>query len=191
MSPSSFDSATANDSSFAAMDASSLCISNLDGTNLYAWNFKMQMVLEECHMWEFVNGEVKLEHCVTQLDRAAYESKFRKALEMVCLMMKDSLLSLVRSASGAHDAWSRLEEHFEKKSLANKLFLCLRFCTTMMKEGDDVLEHINKLKSLADQLDVVDAPFSEDDFVITLLGSFRVAPVTDHGVGVVCRHADL
>ena len=41
----------------------------------------------------------------------------------------------------------------------------------MMGEGDDVLEHINKLKTLAEQLDAVGAPVSEDDLVITLLAS--------------------
>ncbi|KAG2885998.1 hypothetical protein PC119_g23519 [Phytophthora cactorum] len=85
--------------------------------------------------------------------------------------MKDSQLPLVRSAKDAHDAWSRLEGHFEKKSLANKLFLRRRFFTTMMDEGDGVLEHINKIKTLAEQLDAVGAPVSEDDLVITLLGS--------------------
>ncbi|KAG6616434.1 gag-pol polyprotein [Phytophthora cinnamomi] len=41
----------------------------------------------------------------------------------------------------------------------------------MMAEGDDVLEHINKIKTLAEQLDAVGAPVSEDDLVITLLAS--------------------
>lgn len=40
-----------------------------------------------------------------------------------------------------------------------------------MKEGDDVLSHINKLKTLAEQLDSVGAPVCEDDIMITLLGS--------------------
>lgn len=61
--------------------------------------------------------------------------------------------------------------HFEKKSLANKLFLRRRFFTTMMEEGDDVLRHINKLKTLAEQLEAVGTPVYEDDLVITLLGS--------------------
>ena len=85
--------------------------------------------------------------------------------------MEDSQLPLVRSVSGACDAWSRSDDHFEKKSLANKLFLRRRFFTTMMEEGDDVLEHINKLKTLAEQLEAVGAPVCEDDLVITLLGS--------------------
>uniref|UniRef100_A0AAV1TJH6 DUF4219 domain-containing protein n=1 Tax=Peronospora matthiolae TaxID=2874970 RepID=A0AAV1TJH6_9STRA len=113
------------------MDASSLRISKFDGTNFHAWKFKMQMVLEERDLWEVVSGES------------------RKAMAVICLAMEDSQLPLVRSASGACDAWSRLEDHFEKKSLANKLFLRRRFFTTMMEEGDDVLEHINKLKTPA------------------------------------------
>ena len=85
--------------------------------------------------------------------------------------MDDSQLPLVRSATSAYDAWSRLEVLYEKKSLANKLFLRRRFFTTMMDVGDDMLEHINKLKTLVEQLDAVGAPVSEDDLVITLLGS--------------------
>ena len=84
--------------------------------------------------------------------------------------MEDAQLPLVRSVL-QFDAWSRLEGHYEMKSLASKLFLHRRFFMTMMAEGDDVLEHINKLKTLADQLDAVGAPVSEDDLVITLLAS--------------------
>ena len=129
------------------------------------------MVLEERDLWEVVSGEVKVEQCVSQLDQATYRRKSRKALAIICFAMEDSQLPLVRSASGAYDVWSKLEGHFEKKSLANKLFLRRRFFTAKMEEGDDVLEHINKIKTLAEQLDAVGAPVSEDDLVITLLAS--------------------
>jgi hypothetical protein len=68
-------------------------------------------------------------------------------------------------------AWSSLEGHFEKKSQANKLFLRRRFLSTIVDDGDDVLEHINKLSTLVEQLDAVGAPVSEDDLVVTLLSS--------------------
>ena len=71
----------------------------------------------------------------------------------------------------AQDAWSRLKEHFEKWSVPNKFFLRRRFFTAKMEEGDDVLEPINKIKTLAEQLDAVGASVSEDDLVITLLAS--------------------
>ncbi|KAJ8566600.1 hypothetical protein ON010_g6522 [Phytophthora cinnamomi] len=165
----------AEDSDYAfAMDAASTTTSRInkfDGTNFHTWKFKMAMVLEERDLWEVTSGEIKLEHCATTLDQTTFKRKSRKALAIICLAMEDSQLPLVRSAKDAYDAWSKLEGHFEKKSLANKLFLRRRFFTTMMAEGDDVLEHINKIKTLAEQLDAVGAPVSEDDLVITLLGS--------------------
>ena len=42
---------------------------------------------------------------------------------------------------------------------------------TMMNEGYSVPEYINKIKTLAEQSDAVGAPVSDDDSVITLLGS--------------------
>ncbi|POM67399.1 Copia proteinlike, partial [Phytophthora palmivora] len=130
-------------------------INKFDGTNFHTWKFKMRMVLEERDLWEVTSGEIKLEHCTTALDQSTFKRKSRKALAIICLAMEDS----------------QMEGHFEKKSLANKLFLRRRFFTTMMGEGDDVLEHINKVKTLAEQLDAVGAPVSEDDLVITLLAS--------------------
>ena len=171
MSPSFADSAPASAFVTSMEPATTTRINKFDGTNFHNWKFKMQMVLEERELWEVTCGEIKLEHCVTENDQVVFRKKSRKALAMICLAMEDSQLPLVRSATGAHDAWSRLEGHFEKKSLANKLFLRRRFFTTMMEEGDDVLSHINKLKTLAEQLDAVGAPVSEDDLVITLLGS--------------------
>ena len=101
------------------------------------------MVLEERDLWEVTSGEIKMEQVTSALDQTTFKRKSQKALAMICLAMEDSQLPLVRSASRAFDAWSLLEGHFEKKSLANKLFLRRRFFTAKMEEGDDVLAHIN------------------------------------------------
>uniref|UniRef100_A0AAV1U6D6 CCHC-type domain-containing protein n=1 Tax=Peronospora matthiolae TaxID=2874970 RepID=A0AAV1U6D6_9STRA len=130
------------------MDASSLRISKFDGTNFHAWKFKMQMVLEERDLWEVVSGEIKAEH----------HGRFPATVGPVGKWCMRRMVKVGRPLR-------------EKKSLANKLFLRRRFFTTMMEEGDDVLEHINKLKTLAEQLEAVGAPVCEDDLVITLLGS--------------------
>ncbi|CEG41939.1 copia proteinlike [Plasmopara halstedii] len=154
-----------------AASATTARINEFDGTNFHTWKFKVQMVLEEQGLWVVVCGEIKLEQCVTSLDRSTYKRKSRKAMAIICLAMEDSQLPLARSASGAHDAWSRLKGRFEKKSLAIKLFLCRRFLTVKMEEGEDVLERISKIKTLAEQLDAIVYPVSEDDLVITLHAS--------------------
>ena len=122
-------------------------------------------------LWGVTSGEVKFEHLTNALDQATYKRRSRKALAIICLAMEDSQLPLVRSASGAYDAWSRLEGHFEKKSLANKLFLRRRFFTAKIEEDDDALQHINKLKTLVEQLSVGEASACKNDQVCALLGS--------------------
>lgn len=171
MSPSPATSTSTSDYAFAMEHSSLSRINKFDGTNFHAWKFKMQMVLEERDLWEVVSGEVKIGDLANSMDQASFKRKSRKAMAAIYLAMEDFQLPLVRSASDAYDAWSRLEDHFEKKSLANKLFLRRRLFTVTMEEGDDVLEHINKVKTLAEQLEAVGAPVSADDLVITLLGS--------------------
>ena len=128
--------------SFTTIDSTTTArINKFDGTNFHTWKFKMQMVLEDRELWEVVCGEIKLEHCQTEGDQVVFRKKSRKALAIICLALEDSQLPLVRSSSGAHDAWSKLEAHFEKKSLANKLCLRRRFFTTTMEDGGDVLQH--------------------------------------------------
>ena len=102
----------------------------------------MQMVLEERDLRGVTSGEIKMEYLTTALDHSTFK---RKALATICFALEDSQLPVVRSAIGAHYTWSRLEGYYEKKSLANKLFLRRRFFTKIMDEDDDVLGHTNKL----------------------------------------------
>jgi hypothetical protein len=54
------------------------------------------------------------------------------------------------------------------KGLANVLFL---FFTMKMQESDDLLQHINKVKTLADQLEALDVAVTKGDIVMTILES--------------------
>src|SRR5450631_1639278 len=58
------------------------------------------------------------------------------------------------------------------------LFIRRKFFTIKMDEGVDILDHINKVKSLADQLTCLEVPMKEEDVVMTLLDS--LPPSFDH-----------
>lgn len=79
-------------------------INKFDGTNPHTWKFKMQMVLEERELWDVVSGEAKFEHCQTESNQVVYRKNSRKAMAIMCLLMEDAQLPLMRSSSGAHDA---------------------------------------------------------------------------------------
>ena len=55
--------------------------------------------------------------------------------------------------------------------LANKLFLKKQYFRMEMKEGMSVEEHLKCMKELTDRLAAIGAPISEEDQVVTLLGS--------------------
>ena len=66
----------------------------------------------------------------------------KKVLAPICLSLGDEQLSLVRSSKTAKEAWTKLEKHYQAKSLANKLFLRNRYFATSMSPGDNMMEHI-------------------------------------------------
>ena len=144
-----------------------LRIEKFKGENFHLWKFKMQMVLEEKDLWNIVKGdEVEpAEEGTTETQRRQFQKRERKALATICLSLGDEQLSLVRTATTAKQAWSKLESHYEVKSLANKLFLRKKYFTMSMAVDDSMSEHINKMKELASQLEAVGASITEDDQV--------------------------
>ena len=150
-----------------------LRIEKFKGENFHLWKFKMQMVLEEKDLWNIVKGdEVEpTDEGTTETQRRQFQKRERKALATVCLSLGDEQLSLVRTATTAKEAWSKLQSHYEVNSVANKLFLRKKYFTMSMGVDDSMSEHINKMKELAGQLEAVGASITEDDQVATLLCS--------------------
>ena len=137
-------------------DDSILRVEKSDGQNFHLWKFKMQMVLEDKDLWDIVSGEEVEPSGQGSTDDAARgkcHQRSRTAMATICLLLSDSQLLLVRSAKTAKDAWLKLESHYEKKSLANKLFLRRKYLTTMLLDGDRMIDHVNNVRSLAEHLD--------------------------------------
>ena len=68
-------------------------------------------------------------------------------------------------------AWNALKNHFEQETLVNKLLLKKQYFRSEMKEGTSVDQHLKQMKDIADKLAAIGAPISEEDQVVTLLGS--------------------
>ena len=77
----------------------------------------------------------------------------------------------MKSYKDVAKAWKTLRDMHETKGLANVFFLRCKFFTMKMQELDDLLQYINKVKTLADQLEALDVPVMEGDIVMTILKS--------------------
>ena len=87
------------------------------------------------------------------------------------LAIDSAQLYLITSSEEPKQAWDALRKHFERGTLANKLFLKKRYFRSEMKEGTPVEQHLKLMKDITDKLAAIGAPISEEDQVVTLLGS--------------------
>ena len=142
-------------------------VDKLDDSNWMTWKFQMHHLLLAKGLWGYVDGTEKLAEDATAAVKADFSKKSQKAFSTIIMAISISQLYLVTSYDQLKDAWDKLCEHFECKTLANKLFLKIR---TEMREGTSMEMHLKHMKEISDKLAVIGAPIAEDQ-VVTLLGS--------------------
>ena len=98
---------------------------------------------------------------------------------------------MITSCEKPKDAWDALRNHFECKTLANKLFLKKQYFRTDMKEGTPIETHLKYMKEITDKLASLGAPISEEDQVVTLLGSLPQSYSTLVTALEACANDDL
>ena len=147
-----------------------LFIAKLGSDNWNTWKFQIKNLLLAKGLWHYVCVLVEIPNEENAEALVEFRLKEQKALSLIVLSMKPSQLYLVTSCENPQEAWKALANHFEQKTLANKLFLKKRYFGMEMKGGNAVEAHLKEMKELTDHLATLSAPVSEDQ-VVTLLGS--------------------
>ena len=147
-------------------------LDKFNGDNFGLWKFKMEMVLAAKDLWDIVDkSESPPPDDAQESTKKEYTRRCKKALAIIAMNLVDKEMLHIKGCTGPAEAWETLCNIHETKSLSNILFLRRKFFTIKMEEGTDILEHINKVKSLADQLLVLEVPLRGEDVVMTLLDS--------------------
>jgi hypothetical protein len=110
-------------------------------------------------LWDIVDGSEKVPP--SNADPKVlmeYQRRVKKAMSIIMLNLADNQLAHIKSCKGPAEAWKILCNIHETKSLSNILFVRCKFFTCKMDEGDDLLDHVNKVKALADQLTCLEVP---------------------------------
>ena len=138
-------------------------IDKLDESNWTTWKFQMKHLLLAKGVWEVVDGTEELAEDATAAVRAEFSKKSQKAFSSIVLAIKTSQLYLVTSYEQPREAWDALRNHFERDTLANKLFLKKQYFRMEMKEGTSIEKHLKRMKELTDRLAAIGAPIAEED----------------------------
>jgi len=143
-------------------------IEKLDRNNWNTWKFQMKHLLMAKGLWNLVDGSEVL---ASEATAALFQSRLHKAFSTIVLAMDSAQLYLVTSCEEPKQAWNALKNHFERETLANKLLLKKQYFRSEMREGTSVDQHLRHMKDITDKLAAIGAPISEEDQVVTLLGS--------------------
>ena len=122
-------------------------------------------------LWELVTGAETLGENATAEATQKFKKRDNQALACVCLSVATNLQIYVRSAKNAKEAWESLENHFEEKSLAKKIFYRRKLYSARMEKGTNMVSHINYVKTLSEHLEAIDDRITEKDLVIILISS--------------------
>ena len=118
-----------------------------------------------------VDGTETLKDDASTKEIVEFKARAQRAFSTIALAMKSSQLYLITSTEEPKAAWDALRNHFERDTLANKLFLKKTYFRTEMREGMSMEQHLKHMKDITDKLAAIGAPISEEDQVVTLLGS--------------------
>lgn len=146
-------------------------VDKLDGSNWTTWKFQMKHLLLAKGLWGHVEGTDVLAGDASDAVRAEFQHKAQRAFSTIVMAVSTPKLYLVTSCKEPKEVWDKLRDHFECETLANKLFLKKKYFRTEMKEGTSMEQHLKHMKEITDRLAAIGAPISEEDQVVTLLGS--------------------
>lgn len=153
----------------AGMDVGRLSIDKLETNNWSTWKFQIKHMLLSKDLWKHVTGTMPVG--ANDAAIAEWNGKVQMALACIVLSISSSQLYLVTSCDTAQEAWKALCEHYECNTLGNKLILKKQYFRMEMSETQSVETHLKEMKLLTERLASIDCAVSEEDQVVTLLGS--------------------
>ena len=153
------------------MDTDKWSIDKLGPENWTTWKFQMRHYLLSKGLWKYVDGTEELPEDAGEATRATFCEKSQKALSTIVMAISTPHIYLVTSCEKPKEVWDTLRSHFERETLANKLYLKKQYFHKQMSEGTSIEKHLKEMKEVTDKLASIGAPISKEDQVVTLLGS--------------------
>ena len=142
-------------------------IEKLDGSmamgqsNYHAWRFRIIRILKE-------KG---LLGAIEDTEDSITASKDNQAFTIITLNIKDSQILYIQDATTTQEAWKSLKEVHQGIGMNWRIVIMQRLWGLKMRETDDMVEHLNQFRELANQLRGLsnDGKGMEDSELTTIL----------------------
>lgn len=151
-------------------ESKSIAVVPLNSSNYATWKVQCRMALVKEGLWNIVNG-TEDEPMGDDGQIAKFQTRKDRALATIVLAIEPSLLYLLEDPQDPTVVWQKLEDHFQKKTWANKLSLRRRLYSLKLCEGDPMQDHVKRMTEIFGELAVVGDEISDEDRVVHLLAS--------------------
>ena len=145
-------------------------VEKLTTDNYFTWKFNVKMMLIGKGLWEIVEGTEELSENSRPQEQNHFKKRENQALAMICLAVSVPLQIYVRNAKTGKEAWDSLSSRFEEKTLSRKILLRRKLYHTSMNNRN-MVDHINDIRTIADQLEGLGDEVAQNDLVMVLLSS--------------------
>lgn len=139
--------------------------------NWVIWKFQIEYLLKAPGLWGMLIEKDTLAPDASPQAQANFTQQQEKAVSMLLLNINTPQLYLITSGQTPKEAWPMLKGHFERDTLADKLFLKKKYLQCEMKLGDCLTEHLKQINALTNKLLQLGALIEEEDQIVTFLGS--------------------
>ena len=103
--------------------------------------------------------------------RRKFKSRSERAYSLIALGVETALQIHISCTTDPKEAWEILQGQFSFVSVTQIVRLTRKFYAALMQEGDDMMEHITKMTSLAQELRELGEHISAQKFAMVILGS--------------------
>jgi hypothetical protein len=132
----------------------------------------MRLYLESFDLYEHADGTAEPPASTANAKtQRSFKSKAKKAWTYICLSIEPEQQIHVRETKNAKEAWDALRNQFARESLLQKVRLRQQYYSCRFRSGENMLEHISRLRSLHDQLREMGVEIDDKELAMTFLAS--------------------
>ena len=145
------------------------------GENFHTWQMKAMYLLMRKNLWVLVKGR---EPCPSEGAPGLNEwhTKNERALGHIADSLDDDFIHHITGITNAKPAWDELEKLFGTQAKNSKINLLIQFYKLDLKGHETMSAHLNKFKSLKQQLVAIGKIIEDDDAKAMLLASVDKEP---------------
>ena len=158
-------------SNMASTEEINYRMEKLSSDNYYNWKFDMRMLLIGKDLWDIVSGAEVVANDASPAQKDSFRKRDQKAMSQICLGVMPDVKIYVRSAKTSKEAWDALSNHYEEKTLSKQINAKKQLFNLKLEPGGNMVQHVNRMKTLSDQMQALGDPVSDRDLVMLLFVS--------------------